>query len=142
MQEMLVDDPLNDFVFSDPGRLLQQMSNSTTSVASDTEISLDAVLLLRGAQMLPVLFWCVSVCRCIVNEKRERANAMAAPSSELPHHGGRPHKTPNADTLSEPKQALLELFEKAQTMMASVNHTVMARHQNEQFTQMRKLTLS
>jgi hypothetical protein len=134
-------------VFSDPGRLLQEISNGTTSTGSEDGSSLAAGLAFGTVQILAVLCWCFGAYRCILDERRGRENAMvrvtvmAAPSSELPHHSERSHKIPKC-TLAKRKQAILELFEKVQVTMVSIDHAVMARHHNKQFTQMRELTVS
>ena len=113
---MSVADLSNDFVFSDPGRHLQQITSNTT-LTGDAESGFDvaAVICFGGIQTLIVLLACLSMHRCCVDERR-RANANANTSSELLHGG-------QMTTLAKRKQAIVELFEKTQVTMVSIDYT-------------------
>jgi hypothetical protein len=123
-----------DLAFSDPVRHLQRTSdNTTTSSGSDRYFV--GIYIVGLAMIVMVAIWCVKTIRSCVCLRR--VNAIDAP--ELPPDKS-VHKLTKS-TLAKRKQAILELFKTSQVTMVS-RKTEIARHQNYQCSQRRKLTTS
>ena len=139
---MSVADLSNDFVLSDPGRHLQQITSNTTLIGNaESGFDVAAGICYGGILILMILFACLSMYRCCLYERR-RVDAIANAPSELLRDLRRVCKIPKS-TLAERKQAILDLFETEQVTMVSNDHTSMGNPSEiKKFTSMEKLTTS
>ena len=123
---MVATDLLNDFVFADPLRRLQntRSNNTFTSGAASSEGASNGIgIYLAGLVMVFIVaFASIGMAKELLSTGSE--NVVDAP--ELSTEDNPLQKTPRKSTLAERKQAILELFKMSQVTMVSNDNTMIA----------------
>jgi hypothetical protein len=137
ISKMLANDLVKDLAFSDPVRHLQRGSRNATSTGSassdESDFHVNKIFIV-GIAMIIVAVFPFRIFRTYMARRR----MTATDASELPED--ETLKTTKKSTLSKSRQAILELFKKAQVTM--VSNDVGGTLQNKQFSRIQKLILS
>jgi hypothetical protein len=122
---MIGSELLNDSAFSDPGRLLQQTQQPTSSNSTyESGNVYDAATGIWFFAIQIFLVFCGFVCMYLSC----RSSRVDAPVSQKSRKRSR-------STFDQRKQAILEQFETSQVTMVSNEETLMlGRHENTKFT--------